>query len=215
MIVFSHETRADEAAREDLLDRAFGAARFLKTCERLREGRLPAAGLAFVAHAQDDLAVFHHEGGAEARLVGTVRLWHVAVGEAGDGDGDVGDGRAALMLGPIAVDEAFRSDGIGAKLMRRAIAEATLLGHGAIVLVGDPEYYARFGFSAEPLAEVTLPGAFERRRLLGLELKPGALAGARGMVRATGAVMLGSGALGAVARRSEKTDTLPEFRLAG
>lgn len=211
MIVFSHEARADVAAREDLLDRCFGAARFEKSSERLREGRLAAEGLAFVAHAADDFAVFGDEP-AEGRLVGTVRLWHVAIG--GGADGGEGDGRPALMLGPLAVDEAHRKDGIGAKLMRRAIAEPTLRGHTAIILVGDPEYYERFGFSARGLEAVAMPGAFERRRLLGLELIPGALDGAAGILRATGAVALPA-AVPAVVRRSEKADIVAEFRLAG
>jgi hypothetical protein len=43
------EAPADADAREALLDAAFGPARFLKTCERLREGRAPARGLALVS----------------------------------------------------------------------------------------------------------------------------------------------------------------------
>ena len=56
---------------------------------------------------------------------------------------------AALLLGPLAVDPSVKGAGIGSALMRHAIAEAARLGHGAILLVGDAPYYARFGFSAE------------------------------------------------------------------
>ncbi|MGB5083969.1 MAG: GNAT family N-acetyltransferase, partial [Methylocystis silviterrae] len=45
----AEETLADVAAREALLDDAFGPARFLKTCQRLRDGSAPAPGLALVA----------------------------------------------------------------------------------------------------------------------------------------------------------------------
>ena len=83
--------RADVSAREALLDRAFGDARFAKTAERLREGRLPAEGLSFVAEQT-------------ISVVGTVRLWHVTAGPA----------RPALLLGPLAVDDAWRGLGIGA-----------------------------------------------------------------------------------------------------
>ncbi len=76
--------------------------------------------------------------------------------------------------------------GIGAALVRKAIREARKAGHGAIVLVGDPPYYGRFGFTAEKTASLRLPGPFERRRLLALELVPGALDGAGGMIDATG-----------------------------
>jgi len=152
----------DVAARERLLDLCFGADRESRTCQRLREGRLPADGLAVTA--------MHRR-----RLVGTVRLWHVMAG-----------GKPALMLGPLAVEPGLQSLGIGAALMRQAIAEARRLGHQAIVLLGDAPYYARFGFVAEKAGDLVLPGPFERDRLLGLELVNGALEGAWGMTIPTG-----------------------------
>jgi predicted N-acetyltransferase YhbS len=156
------ERGSDVAARDSLLDVCFGASRHARTCQRLRDGRLPAEGLAFSVVAQ-------------GRLVGTIRLWHVDAG-----------GRAALMLGPLAVDPAVRELGIGAALMDHAIAAATARGHGAIVLLGDAPYYSRFGFSPDRMGNLALPGPFERDRLLGLELKPGALDGARGIIFGSG-----------------------------
>jgi predicted N-acetyltransferase YhbS len=92
------------------------------------------------------------------------------------------------MLGPLAVDPARQSLGLGAKLMREASARAKALGHGAVLLVGDAPYYERFGFSAALTAGLWMPGPYERDRLLALELQPGALAGARGLISATGAL---------------------------
>jgi predicted N-acetyltransferase YhbS len=160
------ETVVDVAAREALLDAAFGPTRFAKTCERLREGRLPADGLALVAE------------GVDGHLIGTVRLWHVEAGTAG----------AALMLGPIAIDGEARSLGLGGALMRVAIDRARRFGHRAIVLVGDAPYYQRFGFSTDLTTALDLPGPVDRARFLALELEDRALADARGMVVATGAV---------------------------
>jgi predicted N-acetyltransferase YhbS len=164
MVTIREEKAADIAAREGLLDEAYGASRFAKTSERLREGRLPADGLSLVA--VDD-----------GKIVGTVRLWHVTAGP----------GRAALLLGPLAVDPAHRNRGIGTALVRRAIARARLAGHRAIVLVGDAAYYGRFGFAAERTGELWMPGRYDRDRLLALELRPDAMAGARGLIAATGA----------------------------
>jgi len=157
------ERDCDVAAREKLLDACFGADRESRTCQRLREGRLPADGLAFTATHR-------------RRLVGTVRLWHVVAG-----------GKDALVLGPLAVEPGLQSAGIGAALMRQAIGTARALGHQAIVLLGDAPYYARFGFAAAEAADLVLPGPFERERLLGLELVEGALARAWGMIVPTGA----------------------------
>ena len=54
-------------------------------------------------------------------------------------------------------------------------------------VLGNPNYYQRFGFSAEKTASLSLPGPFERERLLGLELRDGALDGACGLIVASGA----------------------------
>ncbi|MEZ5840460.1 MAG: N-acetyltransferase [Hyphomicrobiales bacterium] len=164
MIRIEDEAPADVGAREALLDRAFGSARFRKTSERIRDGRLPAEGLSLVARR-------------DGRLVGTVRLWHVEAGDAG----------SALLLGPLAVEADLRGEGLGGRLMRRALNRAASLGHRAVLLVGDAPYYIRFGFSAVAASGLAMPGPFERHRLLGLELVPGALAGAAGLILPTGA----------------------------
>jgi predicted N-acetyltransferase YhbS len=152
------ERASDVVAREALLDASFGENRSLRTCQRLRDGRAPAEGLAFSAVTQ-------------GRLVGTLRLWHVSAG-----------GFPALVLGPLAVDPSCRNLGIGAALINHALAGAKRRGHTAVILLGDAPYYARFGFSARKTGELSLPGPFERDRLLGVELSEGALNGASGMV---------------------------------
>jgi predicted N-acetyltransferase YhbS len=156
------ERASDVAAREALLDACFGDNRHTRTCQRLRDGRAPAEGLSLSAVAK-------------GRLVGTVRLWHVSAG-----------GIPALVLGPLAVEASSRKLGVGAALMDHALAAAKARGHRAVLLLGDAPYYARFGFSAARTGELSLPGSFERDRLLGLELSEGALDGAWGMIMPTG-----------------------------
>ena len=160
------ERASDAAAREALLDACFGANRQARTCQRLRDGRAPAEGLALSAVAK-------------GRLVGTVRLWHVSAG-----------GAPALVLGPLAVDPMCRKLGVGRALMRHALAAAKARGHDAVILLGDAPYYARFGFSDLKTAGLSLPGPFERDRLLGFELTEGALDGASGIIVPTGAPLL-------------------------
>ncbi|SDS97144.1 GNAT family N-acetyltransferase [Bradyrhizobium canariense] len=160
------ERASDVVAREALLDACFGANRHARTCQRLRDGRAPAEGLALSAVAW-------------GRLVGTVRLWHVGAG-----------GKPALMLGPLAVDSSCRKLGVGAALMDHALEVARQRGHGAVILLGDAPYYSRFGFSPLKTGELSLPGPFERDRLLGLELRDNALDDAWGMIVPTGAVEL-------------------------
>ena len=157
------ERASDVVAREALLDACFGENRHTRTCQRLRDGHTPAEGFAFSALAQ-------------GRLVGTLRLWHVSAG-----------GTRALVLGPLAVDPSCRNLGVGAALIKHALIAAEVRGHRAVILLGDAPYYGRFGFSALKTGELSLPGPFDRDRLLGLELSEGALDGAWGMVVPTGA----------------------------
>lgn len=163
------ETAAHVAAREALLDRQMGPKRRLKSSEKLRRGRLPADGLALSAVD------------GEGNLVGTVRLWNVAAGVGADGKAV-----AAVLLGPLAVDASVEGLGVGSRLMRAAIARAGELGHGAILLVGDAPYYERFGFSSGPTGALAMPGPVERSRFLALELVDDYLAGAAGVLTATG-----------------------------
>ena len=102
--VIDHETPADVVAREALLDRAMGTDRRKKSSEKIRSGRIPAEGLALVARD------------AAGHVIGTVRLWNVEAGISREG-------RAidALLLGPLAVDEAHAGKGIGGALMRAAL----------------------------------------------------------------------------------------------
>lgn len=163
MVIIRRERSIDIPAREALLDRCFGSDRRAKTSERLREGRLAAEGLSFVATDH-------------GRVIGTVRLWHVSAGP----------GRPALLLGPLAVDPDQRQRGVGAALMRRAIAAARHAGHREILLVGDAAYYARFGFSAARTGKLSLPGPFAAERFLSLALMPSAAVEPAGLVVATG-----------------------------
>jgi predicted N-acetyltransferase YhbS len=162
MITIRTERPVDAPAREALLDLAYGPGRHAKPSARLRKGRKPAEGLSFVAIER-------------GRMIGTVRLWPV----------NAGRGRAALLLGPLAVHPDFCGRGIGAALMRRALGEAARLGHAAVLLVGDATYYGRFGFTADKTDAMSLTGA-DPARLLALELKADALTGAHGTVTAAG-----------------------------
>lgn len=167
--VIDHETPADVVAREALLDRSMGRDRRKKSSEKIRSGRIPAEGLALVARDR------------AGHVIGTVRLWSIEAGVSREGQAI-----DALLLGPLAVDCAHEGKGIGAALMRAALLEARKRGHGAVLLVGDAPYYERFGFFTDKTQHLVMPGPFARDRFLALELVPGWLEGAAGMVVASG-----------------------------
>lgn len=159
MATFRLETSADAGAIDALVVQGFGPGRYAKTAYRLREGVHHLAELAFVAER-------------DGELVATVRYWPVDVG-----------GTAALMLGPLAVRNELRGQGIGVGLMEHSLTAARAAGHRAVILVGDEPYYGRVGFKAiKPMGRITMPGPVDYTRLLGLALVDGALDQLRGAV---------------------------------
>ena len=166
MITIDREGQFDHVAREMLLDRVMGPARFTKSSEVLRRNRRPADGLAFVAFDGN-------------HMIGTVRLWNVTAGNGG----------SALLLGPLAVEKTYNGSGVGAGLMHAALNAAQTSGYTSVLLVGDPDYYARFGFTADPANGLLMPGHFDRHRFLGINIGNGdALTGATGLLVASGAM---------------------------
>lgn len=157
----SPATPADQPAIEHLLDLGFGFSRRTKTSYRLREGARPAPGLSQVIR----------EPGLG--IVGAISYWPLAVG---------GRGTPALLLGPLAVHPQRQNIGIGRALMAHTLAAAKNAGHRLVILVGDLPYYARLGFQQVPEGQLLLPGPVDPKRLLFLELAPGSMAQARGLV---------------------------------
>ncbi|VXC99163.1 GNAT family N-acetyltransferase [Sphingomonas sp. AX6] len=152
----------DPTTVEALLDRAFGADRHLRTAYRIREGTQPIRELSFAATD------------ADAILLGTIQCWPV---ELRAGDSSV----PMIMVGPVAVDPHWQQAGRGQALMRHMLAHVAaspIEGADALMLIGDRDYYGRFfGFTAERTEKWTLPGPFDRDRLLARGAQVPALAG--------------------------------------
>ena len=133
---------------EAVLDRAFGPDRHGRTAYKIREGTEWLPALSFAALDEHDL------------LVGTIQLWPVALTDP--------EGRAhpMLMVGPVAVLPEKQDQGYGRALMAAyasAMEPAAMLPQ---VLIGDPEYYEKFGFSGDMTQGWSVPGPYEKHRLL-------------------------------------------------
>lgn len=140
---------ADIGARavEDLLDAAFGADRFGRTAYRLRSGTVAIPSLSFAAV----------EAGT---LIGTIQCWPVAHAAHGSVT-------PLVMVGPVAVRPDVQRGGHGRALMAHMLDAAETQADGALMMIGDPEYYGRFfGFTADATRAWGLPGPYEKRRLL-------------------------------------------------
>jgi len=150
---------SDAAQVEKLDEHAFGPGRYARTAFRLREDCAPDYGLSFVARVGP-------------LLIGANRMTPILVDRA-----------PALLLGPLTVEPAFRSQGVGETLMKKSLDAARAAGHGLVLLVGDAEYYARVGFRPVPKGQIAMPGPVDAERLLYCELQAGALAATHGKMR--------------------------------
>jgi predicted N-acetyltransferase YhbS len=158
-IVVSRERPQDAAAVLQLEERAFGPGRFARSAYRLREGNPHDPALSFVARIA-------------TLTVGSVRLTRIRIGA-----------RPAALLGPLTVDPAFRSRGIGRRLVDAAAAAAREAGHRLILLVGDEAYYGPMGFRRLKAGSVVMPGPVDPARILAMPLVADALDGLAGDVR--------------------------------
>lgn len=143
----------DPAMIDELLDRAFGPDRHARTAYRIRAGMQWLDALSFAVLDEEEM------------LVGTIQCFPIALF-----DKDA-RGIPLVMVGPVAVVPERQSEGFGQGLMAAMLdAEARLAKDGiapfAQVLIGDEDYYGRWGFSAALTSGWSCPGPFEKERLL-------------------------------------------------
>ncbi len=138
---------------EQLLDRVFGEDRHARTAYRIRAGMEWLEALSFAALDADDM------------LVATIQCYPVALLDR--------EGRPVplVMVGPVAVIPDRQGEGFGVGLMAAMLdAERRMAADGAPamaqVLIGDAEYYGRWGFSAAATGGWRCPGPYQPERLL-------------------------------------------------
>jgi len=148
-------------AVERLYDDVFGPARFHKASYLFRDGVAPVLELSWIALEGD-------------RLVGAIRYWPILVGETG---------HSALLLGPLAIAQDRAGKGIGRALMFKTLDLAAQLGHDLVLLVGDVDYYKRFGFVPATPHGFVMPGESRPDRLQVAPLKDNVLGRIAGEVR--------------------------------
>ena len=138
---------------ELLLDRVFGAERREKASYLFREGVAPVQALSWAA--------FDHN----KKLVGSIRYWPIQVGETG---------HPALLLGPLAITPQLAGKGIGRALTFRTLELAAEMGYDLVLLVGDCDYYAQFGFKPATPHGFIMPceNRPERLQVLSVQGKP-------------------------------------------
>lgn len=150
------ETEADVAAIRDVNRRAFGREDEVRLVDALREAGY--ARLSLVA-------------GEDGGLIG-----HIMFSKAGIQTKN--DSVEALALGPVGVVPDHQGRGVGSALIQEALDRCAAGGHRIVVLLGHPDFYPRFGFSAG-LAK-NLSSTYRGEAFMALELVPDALTGVSG-----------------------------------
>lgn len=138
-LVFLSSVCADDV--ENLLDDAFGRDRQKRTAYLLR---LNVPVISHLSFAVVDSSV----------VLGSIQCWPAAVGKV-----------PLTLVGPVAVSPQRQNQGIGRQLMHAALA-ALKCDDPPMVMIGDPEYYGRFGFVADDTGGWVLPGPWDANRLL-------------------------------------------------
>jgi predicted N-acetyltransferase YhbS len=131
-----------------LLDASFGADRRGRTAYLLRAGTQMLDAMSFAIVDDNDA------------LIGSIQCWPVKITD------EEGEDYALVLVGPVAVAPHCQGEGHGKMLMNAALNAALMEGNPPLLMIGDAEYYERFGFSASETGGWQLPGPHEAHRLL-------------------------------------------------
>ena len=88
----------------------------------------------------------------------------------------------ALALAPIAVLTGYQKQGIGSLLVENGLMRCRELGHSIVIVVGEPSFYTRFGFTPARARRLEAPFPVPDEAFMVLELPGGASGGITGMV---------------------------------
>jgi len=160
MIEIRAETPKDSPAIRQVLEQAFAGTAEANLVERLRQTNKVLLSLVALK---------------EGQLVGYVLFSPVTIVSARANGRDIG-------LAPIAVHPAYQNQGIGSRLIREGLSQCRQAGYDIVVVLGDSNYYTRFGFSRA--SHYGLDNEYDAdQHFMALELKDGLLTKVSGLVQ--------------------------------
>jgi putative acetyltransferase len=143
-----HARAADHAAIARIVEAAFGQADEARIVERLRA-------------AEDSL--FELVAEADGEVVGHIMFSRLYADRP----------ELIAALAPLAVRPDRQSTGVGSALVRAGLEQAREFGAWGVIVVGDPAYYPRFGFSADTAAKVRSPPLSGQPSFMAIALEDG------------------------------------------
>lgn len=156
------EKESDYKSIRTLLEKAFKGTDEAKLVERIRNGKHYLPKLSFVTLIDDNIIGFLF---FSTIFINTPKYIY-----------------DSLALGPVAVLPEYQNNGIGSKLIMEGLYKAHYLGYSSVILLGNPDYYQRFGFEPASVWEITPPFPVPAENYMGIELIPNGLTHKAGMV---------------------------------
>ena len=156
------EDKKDHIEVEQLLDLVFTPRRKLLSSYQLRSSANKVNKLSYVIKDSSN------------SVVGSIRFWKIKI----DNHSSKG-----LLLGPLAIHPIYQSEGLGEKLVLNSIEKAAAHNWNWVILVGDIDYYSKFGFSKKPTRGISLGDGLDDARLLGLDINGSFLNEANGILK--------------------------------
>jgi putative acetyltransferase len=138
-------------------------------------GRKAEADLVDALRRRKDITLISLVAVEEEDVVGHILFSPVKVASK-EGDWE------AMGLGPLAVKPERQRRGIGSELVEAGVVECRQLGYEAVVVLGHPDYYSRFGFVCSRQLGIEWEGDAPAEAFMVLELREGALANREGVV---------------------------------
>jgi len=173
-MIIRQETEYDFSHIYDFVKKAFLTAAHSDGTEqdlvnKLRAGENYIPKLALVAEDEND----------DGKLIGYVMMTRIAI----KGIAAMPKNRfEILLLAPVAIEANRRKKGFGSELIHESLKRAKTEGYAAVILVGDPKYYKRFGFVSAAKYGIKNKQNISDENVLVLEFVPGILNGMAGTV---------------------------------
>ncbi|MDG4658313.1 N-acetyltransferase [Ectobacillus antri] len=167
MITIRQETSADHVLTEQVVRSAFANAPYSDQSEhalveRLRKSDAFIPELSLVA--TDDEQIIGHILLTRAAIINEEKQTET------------------LALAPVSVLPAFQGQGVGKKLIAKALEIAAQLGYHSVIVLGHSEYYPKFGFKRASTWNIKAPFDVPDEVFMALELEKDALSGVSGTV---------------------------------
>lgn len=157
------ETVADQQSIYRLIELAFGQSNESRLVDLFRKDDCFIPELSLVALMNE-------------QIIGHIIFTKIVI------KGEEGRETASLALAPMAVLPEHQKSGVGGKLIRAGLAAAKKIGHQSVIVMGHKDYYPKFGFVPAERWEIGTHYEVPSEYFMAMELLPGALSNAKGIV---------------------------------